>query len=173
MILKLPARVQNVLKGEGWVIQFISRLYFLKTTRTRENLEASLPRRKKKGKFRKKEHRNRKKAGKKFYIHSRNFYLDLRFGLKKKRKETIKNQAQQGKRNDLNQKINTLTHTHATNNISPPPLSKFEFFPVLQQDPIQKKVKREVTDPIEIGGSKRKKWGREGEILNQTPTATF
>jgi hypothetical protein len=48
------------------------------------------------------------------------------------------------------------------------------FFQSFNRIQYKKKVKREVTDPIEIGGSKKgKKWGREGEFLNQTPTATY
>jgi hypothetical protein len=133
------------LGGEGWVINSFHDYIFFKTTRTQENLEASLPRRKKKGNLERRNTGTGRRLKKKFYIHSRNFYLDLRFGLKKKGKKQLKIKPKQtrfllqGRRNDLNQKVNTLTHTHATNNISPPPLSKFEFFPVLQQDPIQKK----------------------------------
>jgi hypothetical protein len=63
---------------------------FFKTTRTRENLEASFPRRKKKGNLERRNTGTGRRLKKKFYIHSRNFYLDLRFGLKKKGKKQLK-----------------------------------------------------------------------------------
>lgn len=70
----------------------------------------------------------------------------------------------QGRRNDLNQKVNTLTHTHATNNISPPPPHRnLNFFQSFNRiNPKKKKVQREVTDPIEIGGRKKEKMGEGG-----------